>query len=438
MTESSPQTPLTGNGNPALDHQNPVFSLSNDGSSTATPTPTTATPTTPHANKITTAGPLDGFDLGYFGLDIGGSLSKIVFYEPKDDPRIKTTIEFILKNTHYGSTGERDAALCITTPYGRFHFILFETRRMHSAVEMILRNKVLVDVKDRIRALSATGGGAYKFEEVFKDAIGLGVAIRQKDEIKCLMKGLNFLLTHVPDEAFYYVFHKPTRDDVPETDGGDANGRREVRTVDFTPHVENNDSTSLEGHEELYPYLLVNVGTGVSIIRVERPDKFDRVSGSAVGGGTYWGLVKLLTKVNDFNESMKLSESGNTANVDMTVGDIYGGRDYSALGLNASMTASFFGKFVTKDPPLLDGVSDADICKGLLHLVTNNIGQIAYLNALRFNCKSIFFAGNFLRKNETSMIALAHAIEFWSGGTVRALFLKHEGYFGALGAFLPP
>ena len=31
---------------------------------------------------------------------------------------------------------------------------------------------------------------------------------------------------------------------------------------------------------------------------------------------------------------------------------------------------------------------------------------------------------------------LSYAIDFWSKGQQRALFLKHEGYFGAIGAML--
>ena len=35
------------------------------------------------------------------------------------------------------------------------------------------------------------------------------------------------------------------------------------------------------------------------------------------------------------------------------------------------------------------------------------------------------------------MQMLASAMEFWSEGTIKALFLQHEGYFGALGCMLP-
>lgn len=40
--------------------------------------------------------------------------------------------------------------------------------------------------------------------------------------------------------------------------------------------------------------------------------------------------------------------------VDMLVGDIYGGRDYASVGLSASTIASSFGKVVGQDKELAD------------------------------------------------------------------------------------
>ena len=34
------------------------------------------------------------------------------------------------------------------------------------------------------------------------------------------------------------------------------------------------------------------------------------------------------------------------------------------------------------------------------------------------------------------MRSLAYAMEFWSAGKTKALFLEHEGYFGSVGALL--
>lgn len=44
--------------------------------------------------------------------------------------------------------------------------------------------------------------------------------------------------------------------------------------------------------------------------------------------------------------------------------------------------------------------------------------------------------GNFLRVNPISMRLLAFAMDYWSRGTLKALFLEHEGYFGAVGCLL--
>lgn len=44
--------------------------------------------------------------------------------------------------------------------------------------------------------------------------------------------------------------------------------------------------------------------------------------------------------------------------------------------------------------------------------------------------------GNFLRVNPISMKLLAYAMDYWSHGTLKALFLEHEGYFGAIGCLL--
>jgi bifunctional damage-control phosphatase, subfamily II, fusion protein len=69
-------------------------------------------------------------------------------------------------------------------------------------------------------------------------------------------------------------------------------------------------------------------------------------------------------------------------------------------------------------------------------LVSNNIGQIAYLNAQAHGIQRIYFSGFFIRGHPVTMNTLSYAISFWSKGKIKALFLRHEGYLGAMGAFL--
>lgn len=103
-----------------------------------------------------------------------------------------------------------------------------------------------------------------------------------------------------------------------------------------------------------------------------------------------------------------------------------------------------------------------------VHDDSNNIGQIAYLNAQAHGLKRIYFGGCFIRGTRIilqplsgpssllrtrlsseltvllyystghpiTMNTLSYAINFWSKGTIKALFLRHEGYLGAVGAFM--
>jgi type II pantothenate kinase len=121
----------------------------------------------------------------------------------------------------------------------------------------------------------------------------------------------------------------------------------------------------------------------------------------------------------------------------MMVGDIYGENSnvLEKIGLPANVVASSFGKLTTKEDPAA-GVKEEDLARALLLMVTNNIGQVAYVNAKLHKTSRIYFIGNFLRQNKISQQRLSFAINYWSKGEMEALFLEHEGYFGALGAFL--
>jgi len=52
-------------------------------------------------------------------------------------------------------------------------------------------------------------------------------------------------------------------------------------------------------------------------------------------------------------------------------------------------------------------------------MVSNNIGQIAYLNAVNHNLHSIYFGGSFIRGHVDTMRTISYAINFWSKGTMK-------------------
>lgn len=154
-----------------------------------------------------------------------------------------------------------------------------------------------------------------------------------------------------------------------------------------------------------------------------------------MGGSMFFGLCAMLTGCKTFEEALELASKGNSEGVDMTVGDIYG-CDYvtNLLNLPKGAVAASLGKMVK--PEAREKAKPEDIARSLLVTITNNIGSIAYLHSRSKNINRIIFAGSFLSGNTICMRALAFAMNFWSSGKINALFLKHEGYAGAVGALL--
>ena len=133
----------------------------------------------------------------------------------------------------------------------------------------------------------------------------------------------------------------------------------------------------------------MNIGSGVSIVKVDS-DGFERVGGTNIGGGTFWGLCRLLTGLKDFDQMLACSAEGDNSKVDMLVGDIYGGRDYEKVGLSSSTIVSSFGQ-VVMDEGCLEDYEKADITLSLLRMISYNISHIATMTAVKHGLKRIFF-----------------------------------------------
>lgn len=324
----------------------------------------------------------------HVAIDIGGTLVKVVYYT---------------SNSASGSGG-------------RLNFAKYQTEELAECIQLLtslIGPGASTSSSEPPPPLAATGGGAHKFFSVISEAIAPRKVVII-DEISSLISGVDYFISQVPDEIFHYQL------------GANLSSSN----LQFVPTPEETSK---------YPYLLVNIGSGVSIIKVTGKRQFERVSGTSLGGGTFWGLASLLTGLESFDEILALSQRGQNKNVDMLVGDIYG-QDYQKIGLKATAIASSMGKVYRKDlcPPETAeaGFRPEDICASLLYTVSNNIGQIAYLNACKHNVNHIYFGGYFIRGHPVTMHTLQYAINFWSGGKINAKFLRHEGYLGAMGSLL--
>uniref|UniRef100_A0AAY4EV41 4'-phosphopantetheine phosphatase n=1 Tax=Denticeps clupeoides TaxID=299321 RepID=A0AAY4EV41_9TELE len=329
-----------------------------------------------------------------FAIDIGGSLTKLAYYSTVQHKVAKVrSFDHSVKEADGDPLYEISVQEEITA---RLHFIKFENAYIETCLDFIKDHLVNTETK----VIKATGGGAYKFKDLIEKKLKLKVD--KEDEMSCLIKGCNFVLRNIPHEAFVYAKH--------------ADSEFRFQTT----------------HPDIFPYLLVNIGSGVSIVKVESEDQFERIGGSSIGGGTFWGLGALLTKTKvKFDELLQLASKGQHTSVDMLVKDIYGGA-YGSLGLTGDLIASSFGKSATADKEF----SKEDMAKSLLHMISNDIGQLACLYARLHNLNRVYFGGFFIRGHPVTMHTITYSINFFTKGEVQALFLRHEGYLGAIGAFL--
>lgn len=338
------------------------------------------------------------------GLDIGGTLSKCAIYlSPSESASMATNLrKFIESSDRYGSTGRRDAKFDFKTQDGgSVFFVKYGSHRSLQAIQMMRKHNLLGPGA----AIGCTGGGATKFSRLFQHALKVGW--KEVDEMESLVAGITFLIQQVPKSIFCLRQEK-------EEDKKLIKEYLPIGTV-------------------TQPSLLVNIGSGVSILLLEGPSRYRRVGGSPLGGATFYGLARLLSDCASWREALELASKGDSTKVDLLVGDIYGGH-YTKLGLSADMIAAYFGKMVSDAKK--DGPTPADKVAALLKLITYSVGSTAWLYARIYRPKHIIFTGNFLRKNALSQHRINYMVRTLSGGRVKALFMERQGYFGAIGAML--
>uniref|UniRef100_A0A3B5MDM7 pantothenate kinase n=1 Tax=Xiphophorus couchianus TaxID=32473 RepID=A0A3B5MDM7_9TELE len=196
-------------------------------------------------------------------MDIGGTLVKLVYFEPVDITaeeeqeeveNLKSIRRYLTSNVAYGKTGVRDVHLelrnltmCGRT--GNLHFIRFPTQAMPRFIQMG-RDKNFSSLHT---TLCATGGGAYKFENDFRTMADL--ELLKLDELDCLIRGLLFIdRVGFNGHPECYYFQNPS-----------------------DPQSCVKKPCNLDNH---FPMLLVNIGSGVSILAVYSENNYKRVTGT--------------------------------------------------------------------------------------------------------------------------------------------------------------
>lgn len=283
-----------------------------------------------------------------------------------------------------------------------------------------------------VRRVTTAGGGACKFAPLFRDA--LRVEIEPVKELGAVVDGLLLLARH-----------RTTVSQLAGSTGGGFSGN-DLFTLNRDGELDSTGGGSeacdlftvgedgrplpLSWPESLFPLIVVNMGSGVSILRVdsERANDYVRVGGTACGGGTFLGLARALTSATTFEEALALAEGGDAARVDKLVSDIYGVEGSASLGLPGSLTASNFGKLSEGCSP-----SEQDLARSVLQMVTQQSVLLAIAFARHADCLGrVFFVGGFVDK-PNHLARASIAANFRSLGGC-AYFLRHSDFLGALGS----
>ncbi len=172
-------------------------------------------------------------------------------------------------------------------PGGSLNFERFETDAIDDCVKFI---QELIERSAAINGVSIEEMKQDRFYELFRGT--LDVEVLREDEMECLIEGLKFI-TLIPDEV--YFFSDELIQSVAHSSPSQATLERPGPSPPkYAVTFEGNPTPQL-------PCLLVNIGSGVSIIKVDEDGTFERVSGTSLGGGTLWGLLSLLTPATTFD-----------------------------------------------------------------------------------------------------------------------------------------
>ena len=376
--------------------------------------------------------PIRGMTI-HIGLDIGGTLAKVVCVAEKDIlKRINSQYSAsVMTHEKYSADEEEISPTELGFTAGDadlgFGMYAFGSRNITPLLEFLELLFATVDTASLV--VPVTGGGALKFRREFEEVFP-HVVFHKVDEIDAIAKGFSFLVQR-PNSAFIF----------------------ESRDCSVTP-------VPAGEVDQPFPLLLVNIGSGVSMIKIRSATEYERVQGSPIGGGTVLGLGKALFNADSFEEIMNLSMAGDSSRVDLSVGELIGASPNDDFW-NLDTVASSLTKLLSLDKST---VSRADLAQSIVRMVSYNIGYVAYLVACLHKCERIYFSGKYVNKHIPTMDAISYAVKFYEnwkpppiaeeslahlesgnepnrspaslGRKCEVRFLHQEGYVGAIGALL--
>ena len=264
-------------------------------------------------------------------IDIGGTLAKVVLFQPRPAPppdgqRPRLELGDAQLDEAIRQSGEQMLSLYVPQLGGNLHFFVFESRHIDGATAFAVRRSArrsfgrsfgqwasgrregdLPEPSEIV--VRATGAGAYKHQAALSR---IGLVLDFSDDLECMVSGLAFLLHHVADELFTVRVEGFRPLATPVAYQQVARNYRKVDGApprDFLYVAVSTETLVLEvlTHSPHLPRLLARLNSGAPRARQVRGGddgvtRYRRLGSSCVGGSTFWGLVKLLTSCETYDE----------------------------------------------------------------------------------------------------------------------------------------
>ncbi|MGY4691247.1 type II pantothenate kinase [Salibacterium sp. K-3] len=173
-------------------------------------------------------------------------------------------------------------------------------------------------------------------------------------------------------------------------------------------------------------FLVTNVGTGTSIHYVSG-ERYERIGGSGMGGGTLLGLSYLLTGEDDFETILKMGREGDGPSLNMTVADIY---SHETPPIPGELTASNFGNTANMKESTF---SNEDYIAAIVRMIGETITTMSVQAAERLDTNAVVYIGSTFAGHDT----LKEIIKGYTQLRGKEPYFLPQGeYSGAVGALL--
>nr|PVC50837.1 hypothetical protein MACL_00001964 [Theileria orientalis] len=260
------------------------------------------------------------------------------------------------------------------------------------------------NLHDDGKSINLTGGGAYKHFEMltreFKN-------VKKATEVICIVEGIDFIQNIANSIIDYDLDHRIPR----------------IITM-----------------EPLYPYIIASSGSGMFMVKVSSPSEYNHLNGSAISGGTGFGLVNYLLPLNKPREFIKHLRRGNNKLDSFTEYPMDSFRTVNKsepYGLSTSLgelEVDFDDSSKTKD----EEVTAEDLNKSVIDMISYNTGVLAYVVAKAYGVKRLISTGNYICSHTMDSIAagFAYHSDVYDDRSIQLCFPFHGAYIPTIGCFI--